>query len=75
MAPADQIDLPGHTEPLKKEQAKKALTTATRSQSMAYYVDHPYKVESLNTKDPENWKIGLSFGDVAFSAEVLLDRE
>lgn len=75
MTSADRMQLPGQTKALKKEEVKEALTPATRSKTDQYYIDHPYKVDSLNTKDPEHWKIGLSFGDVSFSADVLLSKE
>jgi sulfur carrier protein ThiS len=75
MDAADRIDLPGKPKSLKKEEAKNALVSNTRGQATQYYVDHPYKVESLNTRDPDHWKIGLSFGDVSFSAEVMLNKD
>lgn len=75
MSSEDRMQLPGQTQPLKKAEVKEALTQAIRSKTDQYYIDHPYKVDSLNTKDPEHWKIGLSFGDVSFTAEVLLSKE
>ncbi|HEY8902801.1 MAG TPA: hypothetical protein VIM48_03780 [Chthoniobacterales bacterium] len=75
MSDDDRIQLPGKAKALQKDEAKETFTSGARTKSEQYYIDAPFKVESLNTKDPEHWQIGLSFGDNYFRAEVLLSKE
>ena len=72
----DTVQLPGVDEPVKKDVAKEALMQATKSQkSDVYFIDHRYIVQELLTKEPENWVIGLRFGDVSFRAKILLTHD
>lgn len=76
MGENDEIELPAQDKPLKKAEAKETLAPLTRSSTDIYYVDHRYKIDDLATKNPENWQIGISYGDVSFRASLeLTDSE
>lgn len=75
MGDEDTVLLPVSETPLKKAQANEALVKSTRSKPKTYFVDHRYIVQELLTKDPENWEIGLRFGDVSFRAKILLTHD
>jgi len=70
----DKIELPAQEKPLKKSEAKETLAPRPRSSTSVYYIDHRYRIEELSTKDPENWQIGISYGDVSFRAALELDE-
>ncbi len=72
MSNEDKIELPAQIKPLSKQEVKEGLAPRTRSKPTSYYVDHPYKVDDLLTKNPENWQIGLSYGDVSFRAALAI---
>lgn len=75
MAKEDQIILPGAAAPMKKDEVKKALVKATRSKVISYYVDFPYIVEELSTKNPGEWEIVLAFGDTSFRAKMQITED
>lgn len=73
----DRITLPGSPKPQVKDVAKESLTkqVSTKAKTTNYYIDHPYIVENLQTKQTGKWSVTLRFGDVSFNAALNLDRK
>lgn len=74
MTENDVIQLPSTEEPLTKSQAKRELSKGTRSKVENYYIDHVYIVSSINMKKSP-WEVGLEYGDVSFSAKLILSQK
>jgi hypothetical protein len=74
MGDEDVIKLTG-TDLVKKDVAKERLEKGTRSKPKNYYIDHPYTIEGISTKNPQKWKITLSYGSVNFVAGMELTEE
>lgn len=71
----DRITLPGSPNPQVKEHAKEALSKKVniKNPTTNYYIDHPYTVENLETKQSGKWSVTLRFGDFSFKAALALD--
>jgi hypothetical protein len=71
----DTIILPGMEKDMKAEMAADELVKGTRSAKKNFYIDHPYIVQALSTKNPNNWTITLKYGEVSFVAKLQLTED